>query len=170
MGDSTRRDGPWAGPTTRASGEEAPPRRTETSAFNFRQRADGEGIAELLRDLTEQGSHLAQQQAHLVEAEVHAAIGDLKESIAAMAGAAVVAIAGLGVLLMAVSFLLGTAMPLWLGTLIVAVATMAGAYAMFASGKKKLQSKSMTMDRTRHTLERAPSAMSGNESEVQRGR
>jgi hypothetical protein len=84
-----------------------------------------------------------------------------------MAGAAVVAIAGLGVLLMGVSFLLARAMPLWAATLIVAAATMIVAFAMFAVGRKKMQHSSMNMDRTRHTLERAPSAMTGNASEGQ---
>lgn len=169
MGDSTRR-GDHPVRSARAFDEAGRPRREDTSAFNFDQRPEKDSIAGLLKELTEQASHLAQQQGKLVEAEVHSAVTDLEESIAAMAGAAVVGIAGLGVLLMAISFLLARAMPLWAGTLIVAVVTLIGAYAMFAGGKRKLQSKSMTLERTRHTIERAPSAISGNESEVRRGR
>lgn len=145
------------------------------SAFNFSaresdgtQRGSDESIPELLRRLADQGSHLAQQQAKLVEAEVRSSVNDLKEAAGAMAGAAVVGIAGLGVLLMGLSFLLGEVMELWLATLIVAVATLAGAYAMFAAGRKKLQSSSLDVERTRRTLERAPGAISGHADEGRR--
>lgn len=152
----------------------------ERSAFNFRERESAaprhdahhegsdESIPELLRRLTDQGSHLAQQQAKLVEAEVRSSVNDLKEAAGAMAGAAVVGIAGLGVLLMGLSFLLGEAMDLWLATLIVAAATLAGAYAMFAAGRKKLQSSSFDVERSRRTLERAPGAISGQNEEGRR--
>ena len=146
---------------------------TERSAFNFRERESGtaarggsdESIPELLRRLADQGSHLAQQQAKLVEAEVRSSVNDLKEAAGAMAGAAVVGIAGLGVLLMGLSFLLGEAMDLWLATLIVAAATLAGAYAMFAAGRSKLQSGPLDVERSRRTLERAPGAISGHSKE-----
>ncbi|MFN3388184.1 MAG: phage holin family protein [Allosphingosinicella sp.] len=152
----------------------------ERSAFAFREResaaprhdarhgASDESIPELLRRLTDQGSHLAQQQAKLVEAEVRSSVNDLKEAAGAMAGAGVVAIAGLGVLLMGLSFLLGEAMDLWLATLIVAAATLAGAYAMFAAGRKKLQASALDAERTRRTLERAPGAISGHEEKGRR--
>lgn len=57
-------------------------------------------------------------------------------------------------------------MKLWLATLIVGWVTLAAAYAMFAAGKKKLQSGSLSVDRTRRTIERAPGAISGNQNEV----
>jgi hypothetical protein len=134
------------------------------SAFKFRQQ-DDESIPQLLRRLADQGSHLAQQQGKLIEAEVRSSVGDLKEAVGAMAGAAVVGIAGLGVLLMGISFLLAEFMDLWLATLLVAAATLAGAYAMFTAGRKKLQSSSFSADRSRRTLERAPGAISGNTNE-----
>lgn len=138
----------------------------ERSAFNFGERGSSgdESIPDLLRRLADQGSHLAQQQAKLVEAEVRSSVNDLKMAAGAMAGAAVVGIAGLGVLLMGIAFLLGEAMELWLATLIVAAATLAGAYAMYMAGQKKLQSSSLDIERTRRTLERAPDALSGNTS------
>jgi hypothetical protein len=101
----------------------------------------------------------------LVEAEVRSGVTDVKESAGAMAGAAALGIAGVGVLLMSIAFLLGRAMPLWAATMIVAVATLAGAYVLFAAGKKKLESSSLSVERTKRTLERAPSAISGNTSE-----
>jgi hypothetical protein len=170
MADSPIRDGRPAEAGTRASTDDTTRRRGESSAFNFNQTQDNESIPQLLSDLAHQGSRLAEQQTKLVEAEVRSAITDLKESVAAMAGAGVLAIASLGVFMMAVSFLLGRVMPVWLGTLIVAVAGLAVAWAMYSAGQKKLKSRSMTMDRTRHTIERAPAAMSGSGNEVHRGR
>ena len=135
-------------------------------AFGFEQSERRESIADLVRQLTEQGTHLAQQQANLVQAEIRSGVTDLKEAAGAMAGAAVVGLAGLGVTLMGVAYLLDEAMKLWLATLIVGLATLAAAYAMFAAGKKKLQSGSLSVDRTRRTIERAPGAISGNQNEV----
>ena len=170
MGDSTRRDGLMAGARTRTP-DDPVMTRGEASAFSFGARADtdrrdNESIPELIRDLVSQGSHLAEQQTKLVQAEVRSAAKEMTAAIGAMAGAGVVAIAGLGVFLMGLSFLLGQAMPLWAATRIVAVATMAVAYAMFAAGKRKIaDSNSLRMDRTRHTMERAPSAITGNTDE-----
>lgn len=172
MGDSTRGDGPMAGARTRAPDGSAT-RRDDPSAFSFERRAEGhrqenESIPELLRDLVSQGGHLAEQQTRLVQAEVRSAAKEMTAAIGAMAGAGVVAIAGLGVFLMGLSFLLGRAMPLWAATLIVAVATMAVAYAMFAAGKRKMtNSDSLSMERSRHTMERAPGAVTGNRNEGQ---
>jgi hypothetical protein len=135
-------------------------------AFGFDQSERRESIPDLVRQLTEQGTHLAQQQANLVQAEIRSGVTDLKEAAGAMAGAAVVGLAGLGVTLMGVAYLLDEAMKLWLATLIVGLVTLAAAYAMFAAGKKKLQSGSMSVDRTRRTIERAPGAISGNQNEV----
>lgn len=162
MSDSNNRDRPWADAPPPASGER---RSSEGSAFNFDARRDDESVPQLLRDLVQQGSQLAEQQTRLVQAEVRSTIGELTTAVGAMAGAALVAIAGLGVLLMGVSFLLARAMPLWAATLLVAVATMIVAYAMFAGARKKIHDSSVSLDRTRHTLERAPTAMTGNANE-----
>lgn len=168
MVDNTMHESPMARDTRREP-ERAAPADAERSAFQFNER-HREGLPELLHELADDGGHLAQQQMRLMQAEVRSAITDIEESIAAMAGAGVVGIAALGVLLMSASFLLGSAMPLWLGTLIVGVVALGIAYAMFAAGKSKLRSKSMTMDRTRRTIERAPEAMTGSNSEVRHGR
>ena len=169
MSDTTSRPpqgggGARSGTTVGSAGElgtTPPPSTGERSAFNFGDEKSDESIPALLRRLADQGSHLAQQQAKLVEAEVRSSVNDLKEAAGAMAGAAVVGIAGLGVLLMGVAFLLGEVMELWLATLIVAAATLGGAYMMFLAGRKKLQSSSLSAERTRRTIERAPSAISG---------
>ena len=135
-------------------------------AFGFDQSERRESIPDLVRQLTEQGTHLAQQQANLVQAEIRSGVTDLKEAAGALAGAAVAGLAGLGVTLMGVAYLLAEAMELWLATLIVGLVTLAAAYAMFVAGKKKLRSGSLSVDRTRRTIERAPGAISGNQNEV----
>lgn len=137
----------------------------DKSPFRFRQVEDNESIPQLLRELAEQGSHLAQQQVQLVQAEVRESVSDLKLALGAMAGAAVVGIAGLGILLIGLAYLLAEVMELWLATLIVAAVTLAGAYLLFTSGRKKMQSSSVTAERTRRTLERAPSTIAGKHNE-----
>jgi len=137
----------------------------EKSAFSFDEAPRDESIGDLLRRLAHQGAHLAEKQTELVRAELRSSIEDMKHAAGAMAGAAVLGMAGLGVTLMGVAFLLAEVVGLWPATLIVGLAALLGAYAMFASAKEKLQSQSMSIERTRDTIERAPRAMSGQEEE-----
>lgn len=157
MGDRKRRGDAVGSPATGESPASGP-------AFRFSQGEPDEGVPQLVRRLAEETSQLAEQQLKLVEAEVRSAVDDLKQSAGAMAGAAILGIAGLGLLLMSLSFLLATALPLWLATFIIAVATMGGAAALFLRGRSKLQSTSLSAERTRRTLERAPRAISGETS------
>ena len=146
----------------------APQRAAEArgrSAFNFDEPRDDESIGQLLRRLASQGSHLAEQQAELARAELRSSIADLKQAAGAMAGAAVIGMAGLGVTLMGVAFLLAEAIGLWPATIVVGLAALIGAYALYASATEKLKSQSMSIERTRSTLERAPEAISGNEKD-----
>ena len=55
------------------------------SAFGFDQSERRETIPDLIRQLTEQGAHLAQQQANLVQAEIRSGIQDMKAAGGAMA-------------------------------------------------------------------------------------
>src|SRR5688500_4546101 len=84
-----------------------------------------DNVVDLLRQLVGQGSHLAEQQLNLIKAEIREATTDLKLAAGGMAGAAVVGIAGLGVVLMGIAYLLGDAIDnLGLATLIVGLATL----------------------------------------------
>jgi hypothetical protein len=122
----------------------------------------GENIADLLRQLTQQGSHLAEQQLNLAKAEVRESVGEVKTAIGSMAGAAVVGIAGLGVTLMGLAYLLGQAIEnTGLATLIVGVATLALAWMLYSAGSKKMRGAHLAPDRTLHTLERTPDAARG---------
>jgi hypothetical protein len=132
-------------------------------AFAFEERSSGEDIPSLLRRLVDQGTHLAEKQAELVRAEVRESVEDVKMAAGAFAGAAVLGFAGLVVLLMGLSFLLGEVMNLGLATLIVAAVALAGAFALYMGAQSKLRSSSMSAERTRRTLGRAPDAITGHE-------
>jgi hypothetical protein len=123
----------------------------------------GENLADLIRQLTHQGTHLAEQQLNLVKAEVRESANDVKAAVGSMAGAAVVGIAGLGVTLMGLAYLLGQAIRnTGLATLIVGVVTLVIAYVLYSAGSKKLRATELAPDRTVRTLERTPDAATGN--------
>ena len=86
----------------------------------------GKVIPDFLKQLAGQGSHLAEQQLALIKAEIRESSTELKGAVGAMAGAAVVGLAGLGVFLMGIAYLLGDAIDsLPWGTVIVGAATLA---------------------------------------------
>ena len=123
----------------------------------------GDNVVDLLKQLAGQGSHLAEQQLALIKAEIRESTAELKAAVAAMAGAAVVGLAGLGVTLMGVAYLLGDAidnMPL--ATLIVGLATLGIAYVLYRAGATKMSTAHLSADRTQRTLQRTPDAVRGD--------
>ena len=128
--------------------------------------ASGSGddnIVDLLKQLAGQGSHLAEQQLNLIKAEVRESTAEVKTAVGAMAGAAVVGISGLGVTLMGIAYLLGDALDnLGLGTLIVGIATLALAYALYRGGANKMSGAHLAPDRSERTLKRTPEAARGH--------
>ncbi|EQB15916.1 phage holin family protein [Novosphingobium lindaniclasticum] len=140
----------------------------ETTPFPGSASRPGSGqgqdnIVDLVRQLTSQGSHLAEQQLQLILAEVREATDDLKAAVAGMLGAAVVGIAGLGVVLMGIAYLLGDAIEnLGLATLIVGVVTLVVAAILYASARKKMSATHLSPERSRRTLERTPGAVRGD--------
>ena len=134
----------------------------DRDVISARPAESGDTVISLIRQLTEQAAQLAQQQAELIRAEVSESVNGLKLGVASMAGAAVVAIAGLGVLLMGLAYALAEVMELWAATLIVAVATLLLALVMFMSGRKKMTAANFDVERSRRTIARAPSAVTGH--------
>ena len=121
-----------------------------------------DNIVDLLKQLAGQGSHLAEQQLTLVKAEIREATTDLKAAVGSMVGAAVVGIAGLGVLLMSFAYLLADAIDnLGLATLIVGAATLVLAYVLYRAGAKKMSTAHLSPERSQRTLERTPGAVRG---------
>lgn len=123
----------------------------------------GDNVVDLLKQLAGQGSHLAEQQLALVKAEIRESTDDLKSAVGAMAGAAVVGLAGLGVLLMGVAYMLADAIgDLGLATLIVGIATLALAFILYRSGAARMSAANLSPDRTQRTLQRTPDAVRGD--------
>jgi hypothetical protein len=127
------------------------------------QSGSGDNLADLIRQLTHQGTHLAEQQLNLVRAEMRESAAEAKAATGAMAGAAVVGIAGLGVTLMGLAYLLGDAIDnVGLGTLIVGVAALALGFILYSTGKSKIQATHLYPDRSISTFERTSQAARGN--------
>jgi hypothetical protein len=127
-----------------------------------------DNLLDLVRQLTSQGSHLAEQQLALIKAEVRGSANDVKVAVGGMLGAAVVGIAGLGVVLMGLAYLLADAINnLGLATLIVGAVALLASYLMYAGAKKKMDTAHLTPDRSRDTLARTPSAVRGDLSSEQ---
>ena len=128
-----------------------------------------DNVVDLLGRLTRQGAHLAEEQVSLIKAELRESRAEVTRSVGAMAGAAVVGIAGLGVTLMGLAYLLGDLIDnTWLGTLLVGVATLAIAAVMYSSGKSKLDSAHLAPDRSIRTLEDTPGAVTGHTNTTHR--
>jgi hypothetical protein len=122
-----------------------------------------DNVVDLLKQLAGQGSHLAEQQLALIKAEIRESTTELKTAIGAMAGAAIVGLSGLGVVLMGLAYLLGDAINnLGLGTLIVGLATLAVAYLLYHAGAKKMRGANLAPERTERTLQRTPDAVRGD--------
>ena len=122
-----------------------------------------DSLLDLLRQLTQQGAQLAEQQLALLQAEVREGADDVKATLGAMLGAAVVGIAGLGVLLMGVAYLVGDAIDdLGIGTLIVGAAALLVALILYGGARRKLAHAHLSAERTRRMLERAPDALRGD--------
>ena len=131
---------------------------------NTTARSGGDdNIVDLLRDLVNQGTHLADQQLSLIKAEVRESAADVKTAAAGMIGAAVVGIAGLGVLLMGLAYLLAAAIDdLGLATLIVGAVTLLLAYMLYRNASGKMAASHLAPERTQRTLQRTPDAVRGD--------
>ncbi len=119
-------------------------------------------IVDLVSRLTQRGAHLAREQVNLMQAEVREAANDLKAAIAAMAIAAVVGIAGLGVLLMGLAYVVGDALDnVALGTILVGAATLLIALVLYLSGRKKVDAAHLKPERSIETIQDTPAVATG---------
>ena len=154
----TRHEPPFADPT---EPHVVHPSTTQRAAVDGTGGSDN--VVDLLKQLTMQGSHLAEQQLALIKAEVRESTNDLKTAVGSMAGAAVVGLSGLGVTLMGIAYLLGDAIDnVPLATLIVGLATLALAYVLYRAGAKKMSATHLSPERSQRTLQRTPDAVRGD--------
>ena len=125
----------------------------------------GENVVDLLGKLTSQGAHLAQEQVALMQAEVREAANDIKAAIAAYAGAGVLGLAGLGVTLTGLGWLLGDAIDnIPLGIVIVGIVTLIVAAVLYSSAKSKTSSAHLKPERTIRTVQHTPDVLHGTNS------
>lgn len=140
-----------------------PPTTNLGATASTRQPGESENIVDLLRDLVNQGTHLADQQLSLIKAEVRESASDVKTAASGLIGAAVVGISGLGVLLMGLAYVLADAIDnLGLATLIVGAVTLILAFILYRSAAAKMSATSLAPDRTQRTLQRTPDAVRGD--------
>lgn len=126
------------------------------------QAGQSDNIVDLLRDLVNQGTHLADQQLSLIKAEVRESATDIKAAAGGLIGAAVVGISGLGVLLMGLAYVLADAIDnLGLATLIVGAVTLVLAFIFYRGAAAKMNATHIAPDRTQRTLQRTPDAVRG---------
>ena len=138
------------------------PGETPGTTVGSKQPGESDNIVDLLRDLVNQGTHLADQQLSLIKAEVRESASDIKVAASGLISSAVVGISGLGVLLMGLSYVLADAIDnLGLATLIVGAVTLLVAFIMYRGAAAKMSATHIAPDRTQRTLQRTPDAVRG---------
>lgn len=121
-------------------------------------------VVDLIGHLTRQSAHLAQEQVNLVQAEMREAATDIKEAVGALLGAAVLGIAGLGVTLMGIAYVIGDAIgDRDLATLLVGIVVLIIAAILYFSARKKMDASHLKPTRTINTAERTPEAFTGDD-------
>jgi hypothetical protein len=96
-------------------------------------------ISELLQQLTEQTTRLAQQEIELAKAEMAAKGKRIGIGVGAFSGAGLLALLALGALTAAAILGLATAVAAWLAALIIAVVYLAIAGVMALAGRSKVR-------------------------------
>lgn len=121
-----------------------------------------ESIADLIRDLARDLSTLLSKEVALAKAEVRESVSDMNKAVGAIATGAVLAMAGVVVLLMSGVYGLSNVVEPWLAALIVGSLALLIGFLMVNSAKKKMSARAMVPDRTmdsakkdKETLERA---------------
>lgn len=122
-------------------------------------RQDDASIGGLLRQLTREVPELFTKELALAKAEMQQSLTTLKAGIAAVAGGAIVLLAGFIILLMAAVYGLGNVMQLWLAALIVGGITVIVGFIMLQSGNKQFEASHFTPDRTLHAMQQDKEAL-----------
>jgi uncharacterized membrane protein YqjE len=109
-------------------------------------------VGELLGDLSQQTVGLVRGEIALAKAEIRQNINKMMNGAVSIAIGLVLALAALIILLEALVYGLATFMPGWLAAVIVGGVIGLIGLAMAMSGRKRLDPKTLTPDRTAHTL------------------
>lgn len=121
--------------------------------------SDDASVVGLLRQLTREVPALFIKELALARAELQANLNTLKAGIAAVAGGAIVLLAGFIILLMSAVYGLSLFMAPWLSALIVGVVVMIIGFVMLQSGKKQFEPSHFKPDRTLDALNKDQEAL-----------
>jgi hypothetical protein len=111
-----------------------------------------ESIPDLIRSLANDLSTLFSKELSLAKAEFREAAQDAQKGVSGMAAGAGLAFAGLMFVLLAITFALANAMPLWLSSLIVGVVTLVIGYVMVRAARSKVQPSAFIPERTAQSV------------------
>jgi len=125
----------------------------ETRRRKFTNDGQGPGVGALFGRFSDEFARLLLLEVQLAKTEVSEKVSVVGQNAGKIAGGAVAALVGLTVLAMAIGYLLGTFMPVWLGFLITAVIFIAVGGALASAGIKTLKNTPMQLERTAQTLE-----------------
>lgn len=110
-------------------------------------------IGDLFGRLSDEFSRLIRLEIQLAKTELSEKAAVVGQNAGMIVGGVILALVGLTVLAIAIGYLLGTFMPLWLGFLLTAVLFAGIGGALAASGISTLKETSMQLDRTARTIE-----------------
>lgn len=113
---------------------------------------DQNSMTALFRQLTEDTALLARKEINLAKAELKDGVEDVKVAAGSALLAAVVGMAGLGVTLMGLAYLLAESMDIWLATLIVGLLTLLIAGVLAGIARSKASVSNLSPDRTVRTI------------------
>lgn len=113
---------------------------------------DQNSMGALFQQLTDDTALLAKKEINLAKAELQEGFDDIKVAAGSVLFAAVVGMAGLGVTLMGLAYLLAETMDLWLATLIVGLLTLLLAGILAGTAKSKASVANLSPDRTARTI------------------
>lgn len=107
-----------------------------------------DSIADLIRNLATDLSALLGKEIQLAKAEVGESVSEVQTAVGAIATGAVVAIAGLVILLLSAVYGLSNVVDPWLAALIVGGAALLVGFMMVGAARKKMSAESLVPDRT----------------------
>ena len=139
-----------------------------TPGHSYATNDQGPGAGYLFSRFSDQFSRLIRLEVQLAKTEVSEKASVVGKNAGMIAAGAIVGLVGATVLAMAIGFLLGTFMPVWLGFLLTAVIFMTIGAALASSGIKTIKGTSMQLERTAQTIEEDKQWMRHEAEEVKR--
>jgi cation transport ATPase len=126
----------------------------EPAAYSHDERGrDDRSLGDLFKELGRETQMLVRQEVQLAKAEVSRSVSKAGKHAGFIAAGGFVAYAGLIGLVMALGFLLGTFMPVWLGFLIAGVVVLIIGYALFQKGLSGIKNTDFSLEHTAETLQ-----------------